>query len=130
MVYFRKRLSSEILIEINELILNPEENGEDDSRADDDESGAENEGTLMLDSTYTPSEIKFPQDTELLNECREKLKGMIDTICEATQLKNPHLAGETKGLYQHQAQQKEKRQTNSRNSQQPVELHPAKFWIN
>ena len=76
MVHFRKRLSSEILIEINELILKPIEDGADDSQADDndnsddnDASGSKNEGTLILDATCAPSEIKFPQDTELLNEC-------------------------------------------------------------
>nr|WP_270274797.1 transposase [Enterococcus casseliflavus] len=92
MVHFRKRLSSEILIEINELILKPIEDREDDSHNDDndnDASGSENEGTLILDATCAPSEIKFPQDTELLNECREKLEGLIDAICEANHLPKP-----------------------------------------
>lgn len=92
MVHFRKRLSSEILIEINELILKPIEDGADDSQTDDndnDASGSENEGTLILDATCAPSEIKFPQDTELLNECREKLEGIIDVICEANHLPKP-----------------------------------------
>ena len=96
MVHFRKRLSSEILIEINELILKPIEDGADDSQADDndnsddnDASGSKNEGTLILDATCAPSEIKFPQDTELLNECREKLEGIIDEICEANHLPKP-----------------------------------------
>ncbi len=96
MVHFRKRLSSEILIEINELILKPIEDGADDSQADDndnsddnDASWSKNEGTLILDATCAPSEIKFPQDTELLNECREKLEGIIDEICEANHLPKP-----------------------------------------
>jgi len=95
MVHFRKRLSSEILIEINELILNPPEDVEKDSQVDDnddddnDSSKSANEGTLLLDATCAPSEIKFPQDTELLNECREKLEGIIDAICEANHLLKP-----------------------------------------
>ena len=95
MVHFRKRLSSEILIEINELILNPPEDVEKDSQVDDnddddnDSSKSANEGTLLLDATCAPSEIKFPQDTELLNECREKLEGIIDAICEANNLLKP-----------------------------------------
>ena len=38
MVHFRKRLSSEILIEINELILKPIEEGADDSQTDDNDN--------------------------------------------------------------------------------------------
>ena len=38
MVHFRKRLSSEILIEINEFILNPAEDIEKDSQADDNDN--------------------------------------------------------------------------------------------
>jgi len=92
MVHFRKRLSSEILIEINEFILNPAEDIEKDSQADDNDNDSPksaNEGTLLLDATCAPSEIRFPQDTELLNECREKLEGIIDVICEANHLPKP-----------------------------------------
>jgi hypothetical protein len=60
-----------------------------DNSDDNDASGSKNEGTLILDATCAPSEIKFPQDTELLNECREKLEGIIDEICEANHLPKP-----------------------------------------
>ena len=41
----------------------------------------ENKGTLILDAACAPQQIAYPQDANLLNEAREKLEGMIDTIC-------------------------------------------------
>lgn len=38
---------------------------------------SENAGTLILDATCAPQQIKYPQDFELLNEAREKLEDMI-----------------------------------------------------
>lgn len=40
----------------------------------------ENKGTLMLDATCAPSDIKYPTDMSLLNEAREKLEDIIDTL--------------------------------------------------
>jgi len=40
----------------------------------------ENKGTLMLDATCAPADIEFPTDINLLNEAREKLEAIIDTI--------------------------------------------------
>jgi len=34
----------------------------------------ENKGTIILDATYAPSNIWYPQDISLLNESREKLE--------------------------------------------------------
>ena len=82
MVYFRKRLTPEILGEINELIitkaqpLKPESQKDDDS--DDQDSG--NGGTMMFDATCAPSNIKYPQDTALLNESRECAEKLIDAL--------------------------------------------------
>ena len=49
----------------------------------------ENKGTVILDATCAPQNISFPQDTHLLNECREKLEGVIDYICETNSLEKP-----------------------------------------
>ena len=90
LVEFRKRLTEEILGEINEMIIefnHPEdEPPEDGNRSSDNENDpttdpAENKGTLMLDATCAPQNIAFPQDINLLNEAREHLERMIDTIC-------------------------------------------------
>ena len=71
MVYFRKRLTPEILGEINEMIIAKvqpakQEKSKDDNHDDDnDDSG--NSGTMIVDATCAPSNIKYPQDTSLLN---------------------------------------------------------------
>ena len=92
LVEFRKRLSEDVLNEINEMIIafNTQQ-GDDDSddgsgdagQSDQQDSAAdsENAGTLILDATCAPQNIKYPQDIELLNEAREKLEDMICRIC-------------------------------------------------
>ncbi len=83
LVEFRKRLSDEVLSEINEMIAEYNHSDENDDNEDDssgDESG-ENEGTLILDATCAPQQISYPQDINLLNEARENLEKIIDTIC-------------------------------------------------
>lgn len=74
MVYFRKRLTPEILGEINEMILAAQNADEND---DDDDS---NSGTMIVDATCAPSQIKYPQDTALLNEARENTEVLIDAL--------------------------------------------------
>lgn len=77
MVYFRKRLTSEILGEINELILS--ENHKDFPDNHDDPDGG-NSGTLIVDATCAPANIKYPQDTSLLNQARESSEKLIDSL--------------------------------------------------
>jgi len=90
MVYFRKRLTPEILGEINELIIAKASEAEQKSPAstDEDKSGEDdheappppNSGTLIVDATCAPADIRYPQDTSLLNEGREKLEKIIDEL--------------------------------------------------
>lgn len=81
MVYFRKRLTPEILGEINEMIIqNAQEQKTTDDNGDDD---ADNGGTLIVDATCAPSDIRFPTDTSLLNEARENSEKIIDMLHEA-----------------------------------------------
>lgn len=42
------------------------------------------QGTLILDATCVPADLRFPTDLGLLNEAREKLDEIIDTIHKAT----------------------------------------------
>lgn len=87
MVYFRKRLTPEILGEINELIIanaakrtdkpKPETPHKDDN---DKPEPPSNSGTMIVDATCAPSQIKFPQDTELLNQAREFTEKVIDEL--------------------------------------------------
>jgi hypothetical protein len=94
MVYFRKRLTPEILGEINELIIRKAKKESEEKRHDDrDDSGKpqppQNNGTMIVDATCAPSNIKYPQDTELLNEARENTEAMIDGMHEPGDGKRP-----------------------------------------
>ena len=86
LVEFRKRLTDDILMEINEMIAEyntpddpPPTGGSSDGDASSDDNG--NQGTLILDATCAPQQISFPQDVNLLNEGRENLESIIDDIC-------------------------------------------------
>ena len=94
LVEFRKRLSEDVLNEINEMIIeyNAQKSDDDNDGNDGDDSGSndtdntsdssENSGTLILDATCAPQNIKYPQDIELLNETREKLEDMLCRISD------------------------------------------------
>ena len=88
LVEFRKRLTDEILGEINEMILSynhpDDETRSGGSGASGDSGDTEedkNSGTLLLDATCAPQHIAFPQDINLLKEARENLEEIIDTVC-------------------------------------------------
>ena len=80
LVSFRKRLNEEAVMACNEVFLSTAkptpEHQEDDIK--DKENENENAGTAILDATCSPSNIKYPQDFELLNDAREKLEEIID----------------------------------------------------
>ena len=93
LVAFRKRLSEDVLNEINEMIIayNAQKSDDDDSdggdnndcnNTDDTSDSSANSGTLILDATCAPQNIKYPQDIELLNETREKLEDMLCRISD------------------------------------------------
>jgi hypothetical protein len=65
------------------LKLNP------DNHDDGDDSG--NSGTLIFDATCAPQNIEYPQDINLLNQCREDLEGIVDEICYSYNLKKPRM---------------------------------------
>lgn len=112
MVKFRKRFKAERLAKINELILAAEQHtvqsekeAENKEHHNNDQGGSgkadtepsealtgedkttskesPNQGTLILDATCTPADIRYPTDLGLLNEAREKLDDIIDTLHEA-----------------------------------------------
>ena len=99
MTYFRKRFTPEMIAAINEKIIESASNSklaamppedtpqEPDKNSDDESSVPPNidaapsaqppeespvvKGTLILDATCAPSNIKYPTDTDLLNKSRE-----------------------------------------------------------
>ena len=48
-----------------------------------------NSGTLIVDATCAPSDIRFPQDVSLLNEARENAEQIIDTLQEQSVEEKP-----------------------------------------
>lgn len=92
---FRKRISAEMLMEVNEYLL---AHKDDDNNAPpssgnsgDNETLKEhaNKGTLTLDATCVPANIRYPQDISLLNEAREKLETIIYRFCKSYGLPLP-----------------------------------------
>lgn len=96
MVHFRKRLSPEILSEINEVIVQAAMERDDDDEGEDPDipggpgetpqastgESPENKGIMMIDASVAPADITYPTDLNLLNESREKLESIIDVLYE------------------------------------------------
>ncbi len=61
------------------------------------EEQKENKGKLILDATCAPADIRYPTDISLLNEGREKLEAIIDTLYAPLQgiIKKPRTYCET-----------------------------------
>ena len=103
MTRFRQRITPEMLAWVNDQIIGrkaEEEGDKKDSNNDSGDSGNDgdggqadekhngetkeekNEGTIILDATCAPQNIRFPTDASLLNEAREKAEEIIDTLHE------------------------------------------------
>ena len=105
LVKFRKRFPSKRIHKINERLITvemaqkvkeKEAAAEIASKNNDDQPPAAggssnqkeaatgqpvlNQGTLQLDATCTPADIRFPTDLSLINEAREKLDELIDCL--------------------------------------------------
>ena len=97
MVYFRKRLTPEVLGEINEMIVRDAKNrqekevkSKDDGDDSDDHPGAGgSSGTMIVDATCAPSNIRYPQDVSLLNEARENAEKLLDVLHDPADGKKP-----------------------------------------
>ena len=108
LVLFRKRLKMDVIMEANEYMLeafkekeskdkndddhtNPPSGGGDGESKTEPEQEPENKGTLMLDATCVPSNIRYPQDFSLLNEAREKLETIIIRFCISYGFSRPRM---------------------------------------
>jgi len=89
MVHFRRRLSAEVLGEINEVILaaerdehskESEPSGEESDSEDDEGEEPENRGQLLCDASCVPQDIRHPTDMGLLNDAREATEAAIDVL--------------------------------------------------
>lgn len=97
LVLFRKRITADMLVEANEYLLAHKDDGrpkppfpgkdkEEDSLPKEEPT---NRGTLAIDATCAPVNIRYPQDISLLNEAREKLEQMIYRMCKTYGLQLP-----------------------------------------
>ena len=80
MARFRKRFTPEMIEKINEELYrrsNPPKPPDDGG----------NDGTMILDATAAPADIRYPTDLSLLNECRENTESIIDELWEASGLR-------------------------------------------
>ena len=77
-VYFRKRIKAEGMSRINDILCGI--NKDDDNQQDPPEEGGSNDGTLILDATCAPHDIRYPTDLTLLNEAREILERYITKV--------------------------------------------------
>lgn len=96
MVYFRKRLTPEVLGEINEIIVQDakarqakEIKSEDHDDSDHDPGQGGHGGAMIVDATCAPSNIRYPQDVSLLNEARENAEKFPDILHDPTDGKKP-----------------------------------------
>ncbi len=96
-VLFRKRISAEMLMEVNEYLLAHKDDGNNSNMPSSAGNGSDNDapkedtnkGTLILDATCAPANIRYPQDISLLNEAREKLETIIYRFCKSYGLPLP-----------------------------------------
>lgn len=81
LVYFRKRISPEIINKINKKVIKEEierqENGEKKTSENEEDK---NKGELILDASCIPSDIEYPTDLGLLNKGRETTEKYIDKL--------------------------------------------------
>ena len=91
LVEWRKRINVSFVIKANDALCDamPKE------RRNKKSFGLSSRGTLVAtqvcDATVAPQNIRFPQDTSLLNEARIKLEKMIDRFCSQYGLKKPRM---------------------------------------
>lgn len=105
LVLFRKHLKMDVIMEANEYMLDALKEKETNDKKDNDptdppsggskdatpEKELENKGTLMLNATCSPSNIRYPQDFSLSNEAREKLETIIIRFCKSYGFSRPRM---------------------------------------
>ena len=85
-----------MLDEINEMILRDakerqgkEAEAKEDDDSDDAPGSGGNSGTMIVDVTCAPSNIRYPQDGSLLNEARENAEKFLNVLHDPADGKKP-----------------------------------------
>jgi len=98
MTSFRKYITKEMIDEINDELFRRAKKDDDDTPNDSDENNdkndeesteekPKNQGSLLIDATCAPAWLAYPTDINLLNEAREKLEEIIDTLYQNVESK-------------------------------------------
>ena len=91
LVEWRKRIDVTFVIKANDALCDAMPKNQKLQRS----FGASDRGTFVAtqicDATVAPQNIRFPQDTSLLNEARQKLENMIDWFCSKYGLQKPRM---------------------------------------
>ena len=88
LVHFRKRISIELVNQINQEIVkrekdNTEVNTKKKDLVPEKNEKTKNKGKLILDATCAPADIKYPTDLGILNQARIKTERIIDNLYKA-----------------------------------------------
>lgn len=89
MTRFRQRITPELMVWINDFIIGRDDDnqaggsGGTDNKNGEEEQETEKQGTLILDATCVPQDIRFPTDASILDECRTSAESIIDTLHNA-----------------------------------------------
>ena len=94
-VHLRERIGVDAFEKLNEaflkkvdIVTDTDKSAPGDTEKDDNDStggggGNKRQGTLILDATVAPQDIKYPTDLDLLNEGREQTERLIDELWQA-----------------------------------------------
>jgi len=73
MTYFRKRIPESFVMLANDLVATK-------ASGPEIKAGQTHAGEMIIDATCAPADMRYPTDARLLNESREKLEDIIDTL--------------------------------------------------
>lgn len=85
LVHFRKRISADILCQMNERIAfgateSTAPNSDSNTKDTDDKNEPPLSGKLIIDATCAPEDMKYPTDLGVLNDAREITEQVVDIL--------------------------------------------------
>lgn len=104
LTHFRRHFPTDVISQVNPWIVdaarsqsNDEDSydGEEEEGCSTDEPSAElsadpeNHGTLFLDASCVPQDIRYPTNVRLLHESCQKLEVMMDTLQAGRETRKP-----------------------------------------
>lgn len=91
LVEWRKRIDVSFVIKVNDALCDAMPKNQKSKKSFGLQSRGMLVATQVCDATVAPQNIRFPQDTSLLNEARTKLEKMIDWFCSQYGLEKPRM---------------------------------------